>query len=187
MIDRYKFKQDIQGYLTQPAARLYLFDVETKKAEALTEASARSGVAFVVSGRQVGLRFMGRSGKDAERYNTNNLFVMEARAGAAPREITHYDGQHGSAGRGRPEWSPDGSRLAYLQTSGAKLSAYNMSRLAVVAVAGGEPKILADKLDRGSFGASVYERRDFDSVPGVRRCCRISGARFRRMAAKCSD
>ena len=39
VIDRYKFKQDIQGYLTQPAARLYLFDVESKKAEALTEAS----------------------------------------------------------------------------------------------------------------------------------------------------
>jgi len=77
---------------------------------------------------------------------------MEARAGAAPREITHYDGQRGSAGRGRPEWSPDGSRLAYLQTSGAKLSAYNMSRLAVVAAAGGEPKILADKLDRAASG-----------------------------------
>src|SRR5947209_4112015 len=26
VIDRYKFKQDVQGYLTQPAARLYLFD-----------------------------------------------------------------------------------------------------------------------------------------------------------------
>jgi dipeptidyl aminopeptidase/acylaminoacyl peptidase len=75
---------------------------------------------------------------------------MEARSGAVPREITHYDGQRGSAGRGRPEWSPDGSRLAYLQTSGAKLSAYNMSRLAVVAASGGEPKILTDKLDRAA-------------------------------------
>ena len=92
---------------------------------------------------------MGRSGKDAERYNTSNVFVMEARAGAAPREITKYDGLHGSASRGRPEWSPDGTKLAYLQSSGAKLGAYNMSRLAVVAVAGGEPKILADTLDRG--------------------------------------
>jgi dipeptidyl aminopeptidase/acylaminoacyl peptidase len=36
VIDRYKFKQDVQGYLTQPGARLYLFDVESKKAEALT-------------------------------------------------------------------------------------------------------------------------------------------------------
>jgi dipeptidyl aminopeptidase/acylaminoacyl peptidase len=151
VIDRYKFKQDIQGYLTQPAARLYLFDVESKKAEALTEASLEAASpSWSPDGKSIA--FLGRSGKDAERYNTNNLFVMEARAGAAPREITHYDGQRGSAGRGRPEWSPDGSRLAYLQTSGAKLSAYNMSRLAVVAAAGGEPKILADKLDRAASG-----------------------------------
>ena len=38
VIDRYKFKQDVSGYLTQPPPRLYLYDVATKKAEALTEA-----------------------------------------------------------------------------------------------------------------------------------------------------
>jgi dipeptidyl aminopeptidase/acylaminoacyl peptidase len=148
VIDRYKFKQDIQGYLTQPAARLYLFDVETRKAEALTEASLEAASpSWSPDGKWIA--FMGRSGKDAERYNTSNVFVMEARAGAAPREITHYDGLHGSASRGRLEWSPDGTKLAYLQSSGAKLGAYNMSRLAVVAVSGGEPKILAGGLDRG--------------------------------------
>ena len=53
--------------------------------------------------------------------------------------------RQGAAG---PDWSQDGSRLVYLQTSGAKQNAYNMSRLAVVPVAGGEPKVLADDLDR---------------------------------------
>jgi dipeptidyl aminopeptidase/acylaminoacyl peptidase len=148
VIDRYKFKQDIQGYLTQPGARLYLFDVESKKAEALTDAVLEAASpSWSPDGKWIA--FMGRSGKDAERYNTSNVFVMEARAGATPREITKYDGLHGSASRGRPEWSPDGTKLAYLQSSGAKLGAYNMNRLAVVAVSGGEPKILAGGLDRG--------------------------------------
>ena len=148
VIDRYKFKQDVQGYLTHPGARLYLYDVETKKAEALTDAALEaSSPSWSDDGKWIA--FLGRSGKDWERYNTNNLFVMEAKAGATPREITHYDGVTGSAGRGRPDWSPDGTRLAYLQTTGAKQSAYNMSRLAVVPVAGGAPKILADQLDRG--------------------------------------
>ena len=85
MIDRYKFKQDVQGYLTQPAARLYLFDVATKKAEALTEASLEAASpSWSPDGKWIA--FMGRSGKDAERYNTSNVFVMEARAGATPRE-----------------------------------------------------------------------------------------------------
>ena len=39
VIDRYKFKQDVVGYLTASPTRLYLFDVATKKAEALTEAN----------------------------------------------------------------------------------------------------------------------------------------------------
>jgi dipeptidyl aminopeptidase/acylaminoacyl peptidase len=73
---------------------------------------------------------------------------MEARAGAAPRQLTNYDGIHSSAGRGRPDWSKDGTRLAYTQSSGAKLHAYNMNRLAVVGVSGGEPKILTEGLDR---------------------------------------
>jgi dipeptidyl aminopeptidase/acylaminoacyl peptidase len=148
VIDRYKFKQDVQGYLTQPAARLYLYDVETNKAEALTEAALEAASpSWSPDGKWIA--FMGRSGKDAERYNTSNVFVMEARAGAAPREITHYEGLRGSASRGRPEWSPDGAMLTYLQSSGAKLGAYNMNRLAVVAVSGGEPRTLAGTLDRG--------------------------------------
>ena len=94
------------------------------------------------------IAFLGKEGKDAERYNTWNVYVMEARTGRMPRQITHYDGVHASASRAQPEWSPDGKRLVYLESTGAKNSAYNMSRLAVITVDGGAPKLLADKLDR---------------------------------------
>ena len=147
VIDKYKFKQDIIGYLTQPATRLYLFDVATKKSEALTDPKLEAAApSFSPDGNRIA--FIGRSGKDWERYNTGNVFVMEARAGAEPRGLTTYDGVRGSAGRGRPEWSPDASRLVYVQSTGAKQSAYNMPRLATIPVAGGEPKMLAAKLDR---------------------------------------
>jgi dipeptidyl aminopeptidase/acylaminoacyl peptidase len=148
VIDKYKFKQDVVGYLTAPSTRLYVYDVATKKAEALTDASLEaSAPAWSPDGKWIS--FMGRSGKDAERYNTSNVFVVEARAGATPRQVTQYDGLHSSASRGRAEWSPDGGRLVYLQSTGAKQSAYNMTRLAVVPVAGGVPKVLAEGLDRG--------------------------------------
>jgi dipeptidyl aminopeptidase/acylaminoacyl peptidase len=147
VIDKYKFKQDVVGYLTAPPTRLYLFDVATKKAEALTDAVLEaSAPTWSPDGKWIA--FAARSGKDAERYNTTNLFVTEARTGAVPRQITQYDGVHGST-RGRAEWSPDGSKLVYLQSSSAKQSAYNMMRLAMVPVAGGAPKLLAPSLDRG--------------------------------------
>jgi Tol biopolymer transport system component len=118
VIDRYKFKQDVAGYLNQPPSRLYLFDIETKKLEALTDPALEAGApAWSPDGKWIA--FTARSGKDAERYNTSNVFVMEARAGAAPRQVTQYDGIKASASRGRVEWSPDGTKLVYLQSTGA--------------------------------------------------------------------
>ena len=147
VVDRYKFKQDIAGYLTQKPGRFYLFDMTAKKAEPLTaEEIEVASPAWSPDGQWIA--FLGKEGKDAERYNTWNVYVMEARVGATPREITHYDGVHASASRAQPEWSPDGKRLVYLESTGAKNSAYNMNRLAVVPVDGGAPKLLADKLDR---------------------------------------
>ncbi len=148
VIDRYKFKQDVVGYLTKRPGRIYLFDMATKKAEALTEESIEvAAPSWSPDGQSIA--FLGKEGKDSERYNTWNVYVMEARTGATPRQITHYDGVHSSASRAQPEWSPDGTRLVYLQSSGAKLGAYNMSRLAVVPVSGGEPKLPAGNFDRG--------------------------------------
>jgi dipeptidyl aminopeptidase/acylaminoacyl peptidase len=148
VIERYKFKQDIVGYLTQPAARLYLFDLASKKLDSLTAESLEAASPnWSPDGQSIA--FLGKEGKDADRYDTWNVYAMEARAGAAPRLVTHYDGVHSSASRSRPEWSPDGTWLVYLQASGAKDTAYNMTRLAVVPVAGGDPKILAGTLDRG--------------------------------------
>ncbi|HEV8042621.1 MAG TPA: S9 family peptidase [Bryobacteraceae bacterium] len=147
VVDRYKFKQDIQGYLTQKPGRFYLFDMATKKAEPVTaEGFEVASPAWSPDGQWIA--FLGKEGKHAERYNTWNVYVIEARTGATPRQITHYDGVHASASRAQPEWSPDGKRLVFLESTGAKNSAYNMSRLAVIAVDGGTPKLLAEKLDR---------------------------------------
>ena len=147
VIDRYKFKQDVQGYLTQNPARFYLYDMTAKKAEALTaEGLEVASPSWSHDGQSIA--FLGKEGKDSDRYNTWNIYVMDARVGAKPRQVTHYDGIQSSASRAQPEWSPDGTHLVYLQSSGAKLGAYNMNRMAVVAVAGGEPKIMAANLDR---------------------------------------
>ncbi len=151
VVERYKFKQDVVGYLTAKPPRLYLYGMADKKAEALTpESLEAASPTWSPDGKSIA--FLGKEGKDAERYNTWNVYVIEARAGAAPRQITHYDGIHASASRARPEWSPDGTRLVYLQSSGARLNAYNMNRVALVLVTGGEPKILSANLDRGAIG-----------------------------------
>lgn len=151
VIDRYHFKQDVIGYLTQPPGRLYLFDIETKKIEALTSEKLEAAAPkWSPDGQSIA--FLGeelKEGKETDRYNTWNVYVMEARAGASPRAVTHYDGMHATASRSQLNWSPDGKYLVYLQGSAAKLEAYNMNRLAMIPASGGEPKILTEKFDRG--------------------------------------
>ena len=144
------------GYLTQPPARIYLYDIATKKLEPLLDANMEAAApSWSPDGKMVG--FMARSGKDADRYNTSNLFVVEARAGAVPKQLTNYDGITASASRGRGGVE-SGWQAAHLPAArGAKQGAYNMNRVAVVPVAGGEPRVLASALDR-SISAPRFAR-----------------------------
>ena len=126
------------------------------------------------------IAFMGSEGKDAERYNNCNVYVMEARAGAAPRKITQYDGQRSSAGRGRPEWSPDGSRLGVP----AKLRR-ETGRLQHEPPRGGcggrrRAEDLRATSSIAPFRAPRFTHgRHVDSVPGGRRSLGVSRARAR--------
>src|SRR6185369_2599725 len=68
VIDRYKFKQDVVGYLTQRAPRIYVYDMASKKADAITpEGLEVASPAWSPDGKSVS--FLGKEGKDSERYN----------------------------------------------------------------------------------------------------------------------
>ncbi|MEP7382935.1 MAG: S9 family peptidase [Gemmatimonadota bacterium] len=142
VIDRYQFKRDRDGYLDRRRNHLYLVDVATRAVQQLTtgdfdDASPR----WSPDGTR--LAFVSRRGVDPDRENNSDLFVVEARVGAEPRRLTSWAGPDDA-----PEWSPDGSQIAYLQGSEAILSAYQQDALAVIPSAGGTPRLLAAALDR---------------------------------------
>ena len=145
VIDRYFFKRDIEGYLTASSVdHLYLFELESKKLEALTGEKDfdETDPAWSPDGSQ--LAFFSNHAQDPDRTVTTDIFIVEARAGAEPRKlltIFRPDGQ-------RLVWSPDGRMLAFLQGFESKFNFYNQDRLAVVPAAGGEPRTLTAKLDR---------------------------------------
>jgi dipeptidyl aminopeptidase/acylaminoacyl peptidase len=145
VIDRYLFKRDIEGYLTALSRdHLYLFEVESKKLEALTDDKNfdESDPAWSLDGSQ--LAFISNHAKEPDQTGTNDIFVVAARAGAKPRKVlTIY-----SPDQQRLVWSPNGQMLAFLQDFEPKLNFYKQGRLAVVPVAGGEPRVLTAKLDR---------------------------------------
>ncbi|MDQ2841155.1 MAG: S9 family peptidase [Acidobacteriota bacterium] len=144
VIDRYHFKQDIQGYLNGKHNHIYLFDVATEKLEPVTAGNFdETNAAFSPDGQEIA--FISNQDKDPDRSDNTDLFAVDAKPNATPRRLTNYSGPDS----GHPAWSPDSKLIAYLQGSEPKYGAYNMNRLAVVPAAGGPSKILTEKLDRG--------------------------------------
>jgi dipeptidyl aminopeptidase/acylaminoacyl peptidase len=144
VLDRYHFKRDVAGYLGAGRSHLYVFDVAAKKAEHLAGGHFDyESPAWSPDGRSIA--FVSKQGTDdVDRHDNSDVWVVDARAGAAPRRLTTFAGSD----EGPLAWSPDGRHVAYLQGIDPKYSAYDLKRLAVVPAAGGAPRLLTDALDR---------------------------------------
>jgi dipeptidyl aminopeptidase/acylaminoacyl peptidase len=148
VIDRYKYKQDGQGYLLSSRhSYVYLFDVATKKLERLTSGKAdESSPSWSPDGTRIA--FMSNRNPDPDREPSSTLFVIDAKPGSTEKPLTPKT----SRGGGRVEWSPDGQWIGFLEGDDKKWGAYNMQHLALVATDGSrvpERVKATENLDRG--------------------------------------
>ncbi len=149
VIDRFQFKEDETGYLTDRRDHLYLLDLATKKAEPLLSGDYDEMFpSWSPDGRSIA--FVSKRDADPDRSANYDVWVVEAKAGAQPRQLTTFKGSDddpGWGGRG-PSWSPDGRYLAYIQGGPPDLIYYASQRVAVVPAAGGAARVLTPGLDR---------------------------------------
>lgn len=165
VIDRYQFKQDYVGYLVDRYTRLYLFDIESGEAEVLTPGPYDSSQpAWSPSGDLIA--FTSKREGDPDRHQNTDIFVIEPKADAQPRQLTTWEGEDSG-----PVFSPDGGRIAYLQGGPHKYAWYDPPQPAVVDVASGEVMLPAPELDRNASdvgwsldGKTVYFRVEDDRV-----------------------
>jgi dipeptidyl aminopeptidase/acylaminoacyl peptidase len=149
VIDRYRYKQDGQGYLlTGRHTYIYIFDIETKKLDRLTRSKwDESSPVWSPDGTRIA--FMSNHSDEPDRDPSAQLYVAEAKPGATEKQLTANELR---AGRSRPEWSPDSKWIAFLEGDEKKFGAYNMDHLAIVAADGSSsPARLkaSEDLDRG--------------------------------------
>ncbi|AXE16680.1 S9 family peptidase [Runella rosea] len=143
VIDRFKFKQDVEGYLTKKTTHLYLYDLVSKKIDTLTKGIYNeSSPKWSPDGTQIA--FVSNRTADPDRNANTDIWIIDAKPNAVMKQVTTWTGRDSG-----PEWSPDGKQIAYVRsTSSDNYFMYDQTILCVVSKDGGEPKLLSKTLDR---------------------------------------
>ncbi len=146
VIDRFQFKEDVQGYLTAASRRhLYLFDVEAQKLAPLTTDANFDDHDPTWSPDGTRIAYISNHEKDPDQSANIEIYLIDARAGAKPQKLLSASAAYEDQSL---HWSPDGRSLAYLIGSGKQDYAYAQDKLALAPVAGGPARVLTADLDR---------------------------------------
>jgi dipeptidyl aminopeptidase/acylaminoacyl peptidase len=95
------------------------------------------------------IAFMSNRHDDPDRQPSSQLFVADAKTESSEKALSPITSR---GGRGKPEWSPDGKSIAFLEGDDKKYGAYGMEHLTIVAADGSTPPqrvASSEALDRG--------------------------------------
>lgn len=192
VIDRFQFKADETGYLDHRRDHLYVFDLATRKAMQVTPGEYNEEApAWSPDGKSIA--FVSKRRPEFDRTANWDLYLVEATPGAAPRQLTTFEGPDMDPDWGNhpPSWSPDGKSIAYVQGGPLKLLYYAGQKVAVVPTGSGPARLLTASLDRNPLsptfsadGASVLFLLEDDRVTHLARVPAAGGPVERLVAGR---
>ncbi|MFY8003369.1 MAG: S9 family peptidase, partial [Chitinophagaceae bacterium] len=143
VIDRYQFKADVEGYLDNRKTHLYLYHVNTHKLDTLTSGNynERQPV-FSPDGSKIA--FVSNRTEDPDKNDNDDIWLMDAKPGAVAKQLTTWLGRDYA-----PQFSPDGTKIAYLQSSSqSAFTMFGQNIAATVNIATGVSQLHTITLDR---------------------------------------
>jgi dipeptidyl aminopeptidase/acylaminoacyl peptidase len=150
VIDRYHFKEDREGYLTEKQQHLFLFEIATRKLTKLTSNPAEGATAYAEEnpewspdGKRIAF-ISNQATPDPDRVANPDLFVVAATPASTPQKLTTFTGRDEAP----LAWTPDGATIVYRQGVSPHYSIYDMTQLMSIPGTGGAPTPLAPRLDQ---------------------------------------
>jgi len=154
---RYKFKQDNEGYLDNRKTHIYLFDLATKKLDTLTSGNYNEGDVAISSDDKM-ITYASNVTANPDKNTNTDLFLLALTKGATPLQFTNFNG-----GNNSPVFSPDNSKIAFLQSSSDKdFDMYALAQIGIYDIKTNTAKIISSKYDR-SF-SSIFWAKDGQSI-----------------------
>ncbi|OOQ56875.1 S9 family peptidase [Mucilaginibacter pedocola] len=142
VVDRYHFKQDYQGYLEHDHNHLYIFNIGSKKLDTVTTGNFdERSPSWSPDGKSI--VFVSNHDADPDRSENTDIFVVEAKAKGAVKQLTTWKGHDVN-----PQWSPDGKQIAYLRQDSEGYNMYDENILCLMNADGSNNKMLTKEIDR---------------------------------------
>jgi dipeptidyl aminopeptidase/acylaminoacyl peptidase len=142
-IDRYHFKEDIEGYLDNRKTHLYLFNVDTKKLDTLTKRNFNESDVDISSDGKF-IAYASNVSATPDQNSNTDIFLLSLLPGSTPQQLTFYKGSDLE-----PRFSPDNQTIAFLQSSSEDpFGMYDLKQLGLIDIKNKTTRIITKNYDR---------------------------------------
>ena len=149
-IDRYQFKRDYEGFLGNDRDHLFVFNTKSRKTRQITSGQRdHSYPSFSPDGKSIA--YVTKEG-DFDRHNNWDIFIKNIEDNGDVKQLTFHDGPDSSPDAGsRPQWSPDGTKIAYIYGGEHSMLWYALNEVSVLDVETGETDFVTKVFDRNTY------------------------------------
>ena len=149
IIDRYQFKRDYEGFLGPNRDHLFIFDTQSRKVEQITSGQ-KDHLYPSISPNGEDIAYMTKEG-DFDRHNNWEIFIKNIKGEESHRKLLSNNGEDISISYpSRPEWSPDGEKIAYLHGGDHSMLWYALQEVSIIDVETGDIDFITQGFDRNT-------------------------------------
>ena len=149
VIDRYQFKRDYEGFLGPNRDHLFIFDTQSRKVEQITSGK-KDHLYPSISPNGEDIAYMTKEG-DFDRHNNWEIFIKNIKGEESHRKLLSNNGEDISTSYpSRPEWSPDGEKIAYLHGGDHSMLWYALQEVSIIDVETGDIDFITQGFDRNT-------------------------------------